>query len=286
MFQFFPVPNLPVRGLDLEKSIPDLNLYFIASLPGNHVALSLGNTNTNTHVVVRLNQNGEMIKYLYNCTSCNIMGLFMLGENLFVSHKNGTVVQMDHENGFIFQVYHIEGYTDLINTASLFNDPLSIDPDLLLFAGWVTGHVLSYNIKTHTKQVHLTGLSTPRSVSYVIENGKVFYLVTLIGSHTINLYDDTWNRVTSFGGQGSADGQFQQPAAAVMSNNRTLIVADFANHRVSEFTLQGEFLRHLIPASDGLRYPQALAASCSHLWISTFENNDIGNKDRLFRYSF
>ena len=152
MFEFFPVPNLPVTGLDLEKSIPDLYLYFIASLPGNHVALSLGNTNTNTHVVVRLNQNGEMIKYLYNCTSCNIMGLFMLGKNLFVSHKNGTVVQMDHENGFIFQVFHIEGYTDLINTASLFNDPLYIDPDLLLFAGWVTGHVLSYNIKTHTKQ--------------------------------------------------------------------------------------------------------------------------------------
>ena len=285
---FFSVPNLPASGLDLVKIIPDLMLFFTAPLPGNHVAVSFHYTDTNTYVVVRLDQHGELVNYLYNCTSCNIiMGLFMLGEYLFVSHENGTVVQMDPEDGFIFQVYQIQGYTDLMNAGSLFNDPLSIDPDLLLFAGHATGHVLSYNIKTHTKQVHLTGFDIPRGVSYVIENGKVFYLVTLYGSHTINLYDDMWNLVTTFGGQGSADGQFQHPTGAVMSNNRTLIVADYGNHRVSEFTLQGKFLRHLITVADGLRYPHGVAASCSHMWIPALErHNNDNDGGRLIRYSF
>ena len=242
---------------------------------------------TNTNMVVRLDQHGELVKYLYNCTSCNIVkGLFMLGENLFVSHMMGTVIQMDPEDGFIFQVYHIEGYTDLLNAASLYNDPFSIDPDVLFFASWGTGHVFSYNIKSRTKQVHLTGLNVPRSVSYVIDNGKVYYVVCLVGNHVVSVYDETWTLVTSFGGLGSADGKFEEPGGAVMSNNRTLIVSDYKNHRVSEFTLQGGFLRHVITASDGLRYPHAMSASCSHMWVPAFEKHNNGNDDRLIRYAF
>ncbi len=63
-----------------------------------------------------------------------------------------------------------------------------------------------------------------------------------------------------FGSQGSGDGQLQYPCGlCFMSGHRHVAVADSWNRRVSVFSVEGEFVRHV--GVGGLRHPRGVACS-------------------------
>jgi DNA-binding beta-propeller fold protein YncE len=63
-----------------------------------------------------------------------------------------------------------------------------------------------------------------------------------------------------FGSAGSADGQLQGPlGVCFMSRHRHVAVADGRNDRVSVFSVEGEFVRHV--GADILRRPHGVACS-------------------------
>jgi DNA-binding beta-propeller fold protein YncE len=66
--------------------------------------------------------------------------------------------------------------------------------------------------------------------------------------------------VRQFGRQGSGDGQLVYPRGlCFMSGDRHVAVADVGNCRVSVFSVDGEFIRHV--GVDVLGYPLGLAVS-------------------------
>ena len=99
-------PTTPDLGI-LKKPVLDLNVtavnhqinrpWRIAALPrGEAAVVNVGN------LVVRINKAGQTIKELYSC-SCDlfnhIWGLLLLGSNLYVTHKNGSIVEIQPHTG-------------------------------------------------------------------------------------------------------------------------------------------------------------------------------------------
>ncbi len=63
-----------------------------------------------------------------------------------------------------------------------------------------------------------------------------------------------------FGSRGSGDGQLQYPAGlCFLSGHRHVAVADTGNHRVSLFSVDGEFIRHV--GVGKLKHPSGVACS-------------------------
>ena len=94
-----------------------------------------------------------------------------------------------------------------------------------------------------------------------------------VTNSSINVYDSRWRFVRTFGGRGSKDGELERPLSIMMSPERTVLVGDTGNHRVSEFTMEGEFLCHLLVKSDGISSIRAMSFSYPHLWIAQGRRN-------------
>jgi tripartite motif-containing protein 71 len=78
-----------------------------------------------------------------------------------------------------------------------------------------------------------------------------------------------------FGSQGSGDGQLNYPyGLCFMSGHRHVAVADRSNDRVSVFSVEGDFIRHV--GVGKLRYPHGVACSASdELVVADGYNNRV-----------
>ena len=262
--------DLNVTAVNKEITRPE----FVAALPEGEAAVVNGWSQ-----VVKINKTGQTIKELYNCQLCyNIEGLLSLGSNLYVIHDNGTVVEIHTHTGQLLNVYNIANVSSIRHHGSLWSDPSKIpNTDILLLSDMWKSEVFSYNLTSRHKQVHLTGLSYPSSVSYSFYNNSTHYIVCQQGRDTISIYNSSWDLVSSFGGYGFSDGYLYYPTAAIMSYNNNILVSDRDNNRISVFTTDGVFLYHLLTQSDGINYPSALSYYKSYLWVANINGH-------LYRY--
>ena len=263
-----PVLDLDVTAVNNQITNPR----FVAALPGEEAAVIDGYSQ-----VVKINKTGHTIKELYNCQPCYIYGLLLLGSNLYVIHKNGTIFEIQPHTGQLLNVYDIPDVRYIRHHGSLWSDPSKIpNTDILLLPDYNKGEVFSYNLTSNHKQVHLTGLSHPTSVSYSFYNNSTHYIVCQEGRHKISIYNSSWDHVSSFGGIGSSDGYLFNPYAAIMSYNKNILVSDRDNDRISVFTTDGVFLYHLLTRSDHIFIPKALSYYKPYLWVEDF--------NKLYRY--
>ena len=255
-----PVLDLDVTAVNNQISNP----WFVAALPGGEAVVVNGLSQ-----VVKINKTGQTIKELYNCQSCShIQGLLLLGSNLYVIRKNGTIVEIQPDTGQLLNVYDIPDVDIIYQYGSLWSDPSKIpNTDILLLPDFGKGEVFSYNLTSKHKQVHLTGLDYPRSVSYNFYNNSTYYIVCQYYGNKISIYTSSWDPILSFGGCCSGDGDLYHPHAAIMSYNNTILVSDTNNKRISVFTTGGVFLYHLLTQSDGINYLRALSYYKPYLWV-------------------
>ena len=268
--------NKPVLDLDVTAVNNQITkTWFVAALPEGEAAVVNGGSQ-----VVKINKTGHTIKELYNCQSCNnIHGLLLLGSNLYVTHNNGTIVEIQPHTGQLLNVYDIPDVGYIRHFGSLWSDPSKIpNSDILLLPDYYKDEVFSYNLTSKHKQVHLTGLSYPTSVSYSFYNNSTHYIVCQSSLHTISIYNSSWDLVSSFGGCCRGDGDLDVPYAAIMSYNNTILVSDYRNNRISVFTTDGVFLYHLLTQSDGINRPDAFSYYKPYLWVVNFYSN------KLYRY--
>ena len=223
--------------------------------------------------VVKINNAGQSIKVLYDCNSCrNISGLILLGNYLYVVHYNGTILKIQPDTGELFNVYYIPDVSYATYSCSLWFNPAVPNPDILLLAEAVKGEVFSYNLSSGEKQVHVTGLSYPRCASYMFSDSSTGYIVNDYNKKKINIYDASWEIKSTFGGFFAS--------AAVMTSNNSVLVTDFDNNRISEFTTKGVFLHHLLT---DISYPFGISYYEPYLWVKHFMLKKF--KQGLYRYS-
>ena len=83
-----------------------------------------------------------------------------------------------------------------------------------------------------------TGLNGPSGIA-VTDDGQVIVCERL--SHYVTVLDSKDGRkVRSFGSQGSERGQLSRPEDIAITSKGTLLVTNWGNHRIQEFTMDGE----------------------------------------------
>jgi DNA-binding beta-propeller fold protein YncE len=106
-----------------------------------------------------------------------------------------------------------------------------------------------------------------------------FVVVTSNSEHCVSVFaraDGSF--VRRFGSEGSGDGQLRNPqGVCFLADGRSVAVVDYGNHRVSIFTIDGEFVRHV--GVMVLKNPVGIACSpFDELVVADFRNKCI----RLF----
>ena len=244
----------------------------MAALPDGQAVTEKNNT------VVRVNKQGVIVNNLYTGSGSYIRGLLVQGSHLFVLHYNGTIVQVQLD-GHILNVYNT-GISILRNFGSHNTDLCDIDQNILLLVSGSLGNVYTYNISSQTLKLHVKSLNGPTSVTHGCVDGSVVYVVCERSADKVHVYNASWSLITSFGEYGTSNGQLYRPRSAVMSDGY-FIVADYWNYRVSIFTSDGQFVKHIItydvPYYEGQDYPRSLSVRGKYLWVVT-------NNGRLTRY--
>ena len=261
----------PVLDLNLTDVNPQMTeIRRVAALPdGGAFVYNIVRSNR-TEQVWRVNVTGQVIQLVYHCVWwCYIEGLLVLNNNLYVICCYGELTEININNINTVQVYQVPDVYYMHHYGSLSYHPSVIThPDLLLLADCNKDEIFSYNVTSENKQVHLTGLGYPTSVSFMTYNSHLYYVVCERNRHQVLIYNSTWSLYKTLGGTlGSGDGQLSWPNSAFGLPDGSVIISDYYNNRVCLFTIDGKFVRHLITWSDGLYHPWAMSVSLPYLWI-------------------
>ena len=263
--------------LNTTKNTPKLlAVSHVAALPGGGAVVRNNIRNNGTEEVLKLDSQGKVTQVIYSCVGCPsyITGLLILGDLLYILHFNGTLLETGVSDGRSLNVYAIPDVSFVIHTGSLYSKPDRIpDKQTLLLCDFFGGEVFTFKPSTGQKQVRLTGLNYPTSVSYYFYNNAVYYIVCEAGSQRINvgvhIYDKRWHRIRTIRRGGSDDKQERiiSYQSAIVSDEDTIITSDRWKHRVSEYSFNGTFLRDLLVRSDGIKEPSSLSYYYPHLWV-------------------
>ena len=270
-------PVLDLNLTDVKPQMTDI-FYRVAALPDGGAFVD----NVGPIQVSRVNVRGQVIQHVYLvcrglCRSNT--GLLVLNNNLYVIHYNGTLLEININNTNNVQVYQVPDVRWMLHYGSLSYHPSVIThPDLLLLADNDKGEIFSYNVTSKNKQVHLTGLISPTSVSFMTYNSHLYYVVREWGRYQVRVYNSTWCLYQTLDGNcRSGDGELYSPFSAIGLPDGSIIISDSWNGRVSLFNIKCRFIRHILTQSDGLSDPRAMSISLPYLWL-------IDDYNRLYRY--
>ena len=284
MFYISGLRRLEKPVLDLNISSPGLYTYRIAALPGGGAVITHYIRNNTNQQILMINSQGKVTQTIYTCVGCSsyysyiwesliastyIQGLLVLGDFLYLTHRNGKVIKTWVSDGQVVSTSTIPDVVYVTHSGSLSNKPERIpDKQTLLLCDSLKGEVFTFKPSTGEKKVRVTGLKNPECVSYFFYNQTVFYIVCEVFRSRINVYNQTWDLIRTIGTEGSNDGELHTPSSAIVSDEDTIIISDHDNDRVSEFSFNGTFLRHLLVRSDGIYRPRSMSYYFPHLWLN------------------
>ena len=224
-------------------------------LPDGGVVVS--NQKDGMYSVVRLDNEGSTVVNLYTSPVEITRLIKMNDEEILVLQRDGTIIRLKLIHGAVV-VYKVDS-TDL-------EDGTLIDKDTLLLADYDREVVFIYNLSSKKSEVKVEGYDAACVTRLETKQG-LFYAVCSYNTHHLHVYSSSWELRWSFGGIGSDFGQLNFPDDVILLPTNTLLVADSWNNRVSEFSLQGCFIRHVLQKTDGIAQPEVLSYQHPYLWV-------------------
>ena len=127
--------------------------------------------------------------------------------------------------------------------------------------------IAEFNPNNNQTKILARKLNNPVHVHIMRSGGEVLYLVTSWGRCSVDVYDEGWKLVRTFGGEGQADGQMVCPWGTT-NTKQGILVADESNHRISLYSTEGKFIKHILTMDDGIGTPRDLSYAKPFLWLS------------------
>ena len=124
---------------------------------------------------------------------------------------------------------------------------------LLLSNSEITG----FNPNNIQIKILVRNLKDPVHVNIMRSECEVLYLVTCQETHSVDVYDEGWNHVRTFGEYRQADGQMTYPWGTTLVK-QGILVADQCNHRISLYSTEGKFIKHFLTKNDRISNPVCL----------------------------
>ena len=249
---------LPNPECDMDLTDIKKELKYVNSLVALKDGGALISNYTDRHHVVRVDREGRTVPPLYTCTQgSDIMGISTYHVLVFLFQSDGFITK-----------YNINDITNTVVTYKVDVDKLCsgtlIEYNQLLLPDFDKDEVFVYNTDEHSKQVVITDVRSPVSVS-CNQNQTVIAVCELDG-HCVSLYNKSYVKQTTIGSYGRAAGCLDHPSSVIITPSGSFLVADFKNNRVSEFGQQGAFLRHVI--TQHIECPYSISFSHPYLWVA------------------
>ena len=142
-----------------------------------------------------------------------------------------------------------------------------LNESCVLLLSHTENRIAEFNPNSNQTKITVSNLKEPVHVNIMRFEGKVLYLVTCYGTHSVDVYDEEWKLVRTFGGQGQAEEQMWNPEGTIFTKQR-IVVADNSNYRISLYSAEGKFIKHILTRDDGIGNPVGLSFTRPFLWIS------------------
>ena len=127
--------------------------------------------------------------------------------------------------------------------------------------------ITEFNPNNNQSKIAVSKLNDPVNVNIMRSEGEVLYLVTCRGRHSVDVYDERWKLVCTFGGYGQAGGQMMNPWGATITK-QGILVADNLNYRISLYSTEGKFIKHILTRNDGTGSPMGIIFTRPFLWLT------------------
>ena len=204
----------------------------------------------------------------------------------YSSDKPTTTIPAVHGNvrdACVYQGYLYTAYKDYVSKRT-YNDgntgeeemlkpntndicSIAVNDKCMYLLSNAEGKVVEFNLNTNITREVVSNLRNPYNLNVIQKEGCVKYCVSCFGTHSVMVYDDTWNLLFTLGGPGSGDGQLSYPWG-VTCTTEGIVVADQSNLRISQFSFQGTFMKHILSDKDGIGYPLSIAFNSPYLWLT------------------
>ena len=219
--------------------------------------------------VIKVDKVGNVVaKYDLSEELGEVTGLTTYGKDFFVVQEKGiTLVSSEDKNVKNRQIKVYKPNVRQIGKVLALNNVNFIisDGSNLLQYSATDNKLVPLNIKTQ-------GLGPVSHIDTEVIKEERRYFVTFISSHTVHIYSQFWTRIAGIGGTiGSCDGRFYWPRSTAVISQTHFVVADYGNHRVSVFNMDGSFSGHLLSGDkQGLKAPVYLSYKAPLLWIMSY----------------
>ena len=241
----------------MQRANPELGSNStLLTLPDGTVLVS--NIKNNQNHVTRLSDTGATINTIININDAIQGFIFSPPDDVFILQLNGTITQVKWLDGQIVKTYkvQVEGLLSGLKT----------EESMFLLVDYRGGELLTFNTTNGHQQCIIQGLKYPTSVARTVQDGEVVYILCEAGAYTVRIYNSNWTLLRSVGGKkGSADGELNRPNTVIVLPCNNILVSDRNNDRVCEFTLDGQFVRHVMTDIDN---PRNLQLSYPLLWVT------------------
>ena len=211
--------------------------------------------------VVRLNERGGVVaRYYPEMKGEEVRGVSVYDNRIYIVQENAITV--------ISQRYGEDTVVYKPDVSSRIHKILVVDKSTIFISDWnKPGKVYKYNTESN-QTVVVKDLKDPYYMSAMNTLKGPRYIVTEWGENRINVYDQRWNLLNTIAGRkGAGEGEFNYPRAPAVTECG-LLVADAGNRRISHYSLEGQFLGHVISRQDGLDYgPYGIAYRYPYLWV-------------------
>ena len=142
-----------------------------------------------------------------------------------------------------------------------------LNESCVLLLSYYQKRIIEFNPNNNQTKTVASNLKEPVHVNIMRSEGEVLYLVTCHGTHSVEVYDDGWKLMRTFGGYGQVDGQMMYPWSSTYTK-QGILVADQNNLRISLYSTEGKFVKHILKKNDGLCYPVGLSCTRTYLWLT------------------
>ena len=254
-----PAMSHPVMAVNVKSVNKQINYVTRVTALPDGTCLVYSRTSDWKRQVLRIDKEGQTVPPVHVCEDNSVIRGIL--------HSQGVIYILQGE-GIITKCLlddlsrSVDTYR--LDVGSLYNGDM-VDENTIILTDGTRGEVFIYHIKNKHKDVKITGLSYPVSVSCRREKHGLRFAVCELKAGHISIYDEGFNKMKTIGSEGRGDGQPSGPLCAIFSPWGSILVADTNNIRISEFSEDGAFIKHLLTK---IFMPVSISYNKPYLWVA------------------
>ena len=257
-----PAMSHPVMAVNVNAVNKQLNQVNRVTALDDGTCLVYNYTSDWKHQVLRIYQDGQTVPPVHVCKdNSDITGILHSQGVVYILQKAGIITKCLLDD----LSRSVETY--ILDVWDLYNGDM-VDENKIILTDRTRGEVFIYHIKDKHKDVKITGLLYPRSVSCMRGKHGLRFAVCDHYASRISIYDEGFNKIKTISSKDTGDGQLLGPHCVIFSQWGSILVTDTYNNRISEFSEDGAFIKHLLTDQDDIYKPISISYNKPYLWVA------------------